>query len=116
MKGNIGLFSYHVDAYLAKYQCFVGESEHSMDACSDIIESLFGKYKEMTNNTPYMGLSPICLELPAYSIQEEEIENTLESALSEVFISDLTQWNANKSTENQAAKRRSFFGKEKMKF
>ena len=114
MEGNIGVFSNHVDDYLVKYENFIAKSDCSFNACTDIIESLFGKYKAMTNNTPYMGLSMICLELPTYSVQQEDIESTLETALREIFVSDLIQWNHEKSTENQAAKRRKFFRKMKM--
>jgi hypothetical protein len=102
-KGLINTFLTKIKGYLARYKHFL--SKHPSDCCihisTDIIESLFGKYKNKANNYALTGLTKLNLELPLYCTEEKEITQLAHLALEDIFMTHLCKWVDEHSTDNQ---------------
>lgn len=107
---HVSTFIGHFEVYLAKYQSFLDENG---DGCyhisSEIIESLFGKYKSKANNYALTGVTKLNLELPLYCMDDAELSEALPLALEDIFMTDLDDWRTKHSSDNQLVKRRNFF-------
>jgi hypothetical protein len=77
--------------------------------CSDIIESMFGKFKYNLPTNPILGVthSVLQLNLLTQPIGQSEIKEALET----VFLSDLTLWKQEQLFENQVVRRNTLFKK-----
>ncbi len=107
-----GEFLVHINGYLAKYQGIVGQIGNSaINVSSEIIESLFGKYKSKAHNHPLTGVTKLNLELPLYCMKEEELVQKIPIALQEVSMNHLEQWIEKHSPDSQLVKRIRFFNK-----
>ena len=67
---------------LAKVGIAVAVSIH---VSSEIIESMFGKYKSKANNYALTGLTSLNLELPIYGTSIEKTPQQMTEALEAVF-------------------------------
>ena len=79
------------------------------NASSDIIESVFGTYKQKKSSNPLHGVTGLVLLLPLLShIKNKEKLNSFsfKSSLENVFLSDIKQWEMDKLTENLASRRK----------
>ena len=106
-------FIKHVQNYLDQYRTFVKKHKATFHVSTDILESLFGKYKQIQPTNPLTGISRISLELPLYCLNQQQIEANLKIALEATFMTHLNSWISRHATENQASKRREFFKKRK---
>lgn len=105
------LFLSHLKPYLKQYEEFINQEEwegKSIDICSDIIESIFGCYKSKKSANYFMGVSSITLELPLICLSEEALCQNAEFILEEVKMSDLKEWRALHSADNQNLRRIEF--------
>ncbi len=103
-------FASHLQGYLDKYQQFLGLTNGSqVHACSEIIESIFGKYKKKANNYALTGLTNLNLEIPLWGLNQKQISQMVIQALEQNSISKLKQWKIEFSSENQLVKRNNFF-------
>lgn len=68
---------------------------------SDIIESLFGKYKSLAPSNPMAFIGPTCLQLPAHSLDAVQIRQKIGWALEDISCSQLWQWKQEYLPENQ---------------
>jgi hypothetical protein len=92
---------------------FTGEAgklqgECVWNASSDVIESLFGSYKQnKTNNSLYGVTSYVLLLLLLTRAGSGKIASKVnfKQALEKVFMRDLREWKETHLTENQAIKR-----------
>ena len=98
-------------AYLIQYECFVKHTAGVYNISSDIIESMFGTYKNMVSQNPLAGVTLLSLELPIHCMSEQQISNDMKGALENVFMSHLQQWLDKHSSESQIVKRHDFFNK-----
>ncbi len=81
---------------------------------SDILESMFGIFKNKKASNPLHGVTPFVLYLPVLTrINSEEpvIHCSLKVALQTVSMRDLKDWNKKHLIENQVVKRRKIFSK-----
>lgn len=104
-------FLVQLDSYLARYEEFINSyPESTIHISSEIIESMFGKYKSKANNYALTGLTTLNLELPIYGKTNKTIMELITEALEGVSSLDLMQWKKEKSSDNQLIKRAKFFG------
>jgi len=113
-KGYLASFLKEMEGYLARYQLIVNaQKEVKLHVSSEIIESMFGKYKSKANNYALTGLTALNLELPIYGMPQEEILSQVVAALETISLSKLNKWKQDKSTDSQMIKRNKFFKKRK---
>jgi len=109
--GAVKSFLGYVEEYLAKYKGFIGDSVDSFQVSSDVIESMFGKYKFIKGNNPLVGVSQLCLELATYSVKDKDFLSTAKNALEDIFTDNIHDWVEQHSTNSQAVQRQMFFKK-----
>jgi hypothetical protein len=81
-------------------------------ASSDIIESLFGKFKQKAASNKLNGVTPLVLSLGLYGEFEQPNLNTkdkIKNALQTVSMADLTTWKQTYLIQNQVVRRRNIF-------
>lgn len=109
-EGCIRIFCQELQKYISHYQEIIGDSEElKIHSSSEIIESMFGKYKSKANNYALTGLTSLNLELPLYGRAMEKVSLNMEQALEEISIAKLIKWRENNSSDNQLVKRQKFF-------
>lgn len=77
--------------------------------CSDIIESYFGKYKEVVKSNKSVGVTDLCLTISCLT-STHDFENTKES-LEEVKVRQINEWRNKNVGEGLLAKRNELFKK-----
>ena len=80
-----------------------------INVCSDVIESIFGKYKRMISNNKFAGVSYIALELPLFTISLNQLRKEIIPAIEAIKMSKIKRWKDTYNIENQATKRKDFF-------
>ena len=109
-EGHVKTFLTKLEGYLAKYKDYL--SKQAPDCCvhvsSDIIESIFGKYKNKANNYALTGLTKLNLELPLYCKEEKEIRQATHLALEDISMASLGKWVEEYSPDNQLIRRLEF--------
>jgi len=78
------------------------------NASSDIIESIFGVYKNRKSPNPLHGITPFVLFLPLYTrigTKDDMVPFDFKSSLESVFMSDIDDWKKDKLPENLVRKR-----------
>jgi len=103
-------FLTHLSSYLVRYESFMElNPKKVIHVSSEIIESMFGKYKSKANNYALTGLTSLNLELPIYGKSKNAIIERIIEALEGISSLDLSEWKKDKSTDNQLIKRAAFF-------
>lgn len=99
-----------IECYLIQYEAFLGKfpENNCIQVSSDIIESLFGKYKYRANNYSLTGLTKLNLEIPLYCKEEKEIIRMTEIALEQISITTLDKWVEEHSPDNQLVRKLDF--------
>lgn len=111
-EGHVQVFLTNIEGYLAQYQQFMKEQgEGSVHVSSEIIESMFGKYKDKANNYALTGMTNLNLELPLYCLEQKDLSQQIPIGLERNFMSDLVKWREEHSTDNQLVRRLKFFKK-----
>ncbi|HFA49519.1 MAG TPA: hypothetical protein ENJ95_10945 [Bacteroidetes bacterium] len=112
--GYLKAFLKEMEGYLAQYQAFMDEhGGTAVHASSEIIESMFGKYKSKANNYALTGLTTLNLELPIYGRKQNEISSRILEALEDISLAELGKWKKDNSADNQIVKRTNFFKNKK---
>ena len=113
-EGYLSAFLQQLKEYITRYQQLIKQFKNiRVHASSEIIESLFGKYKSKANNYALTGLTTLNLELPLYGLSMDQIKVYVQQALQGISIQDLSEWKVKNSSDNQIVKRNDFFKKEK---
>lgn len=84
------------------------------NASSDILESLFGKYKHQTAENVLNGVTPLVLALCVFTGMgdgQKDIHQQVKSALESISMADLNTWKTKNLVDNQLTKRRKMFQK-----
>ena len=103
-------FLTELSSYLARYEEFINlYPANKVHLSSEIIESMFGKYKHKANNYALTGLTALNLELPIYGQSKKNIMVRIVEALEGISTLDLIQWKKENSADNQLVKRCEFF-------
>lgn len=101
-------FVTQVSSYIQKYEQAIKvlHTEKPLQACSDIIESVFSIYKNKVSPNYFVGTTALRFELALLNLQEKQIEDTVVQALEQVKVSQIKAKNKMQNTDNQALKRR----------
>jgi hypothetical protein len=78
------------------------------NASSDVLESLFGVFKDRKSPNPLHGVTPFVLLLPLYariSNKKETVNFDFKQSLESVFLSEIEDWRKEKLLENQVSMR-----------
>lgn len=97
-----------ISRYLNTESRKIKKEANSWNASSDVIESLFGTYKEKKAPNPLYGVTGFVLVLPLYTrIGSDDPSSRFDfkKSLETVFLNDIQQWERNNLTENLAVKR-----------
>jgi len=100
--------SERIKKYLAEEKSKLPDQQTVWNASSDVIESLFGKFKSRKAPNNLHGITPLCLTLCVYTHFGDhfsEMKPEIAQALKEVSMADLTSWKRAHLTENQVVKR-----------
>ena len=99
---------------------FKNEAEKMTDeftlwhASSDVIESLFGKYKQRAASNKLNGVTSLVLSLGLYGQYQQhndQIKEKTKNALQNVSMADLLTWKQTYLIQNQVVRRRKTFKK-----
>jgi hypothetical protein len=109
--GNyVDYFLNYLQGYLNQYQQFIEQQQGLVvHASSEIIESLFGKFKSKANNYALTGLTQLNLELPLYGLNQSDYSTKVREALKAISMTRLETWINEHSTDSQLVKRSKFF-------
>ena len=86
-----------------------------LNVCSDVIESMFGKYKNTISTNQLVGVSTTCLELPLCHMNIEQLTAQIIPSMEGFFVADIKGWKKGQNVNNQAVERRNFFKNEQKK-
>ena len=102
-----------ISVYLSGYQVFVKKNiGKNIPVSSEIIESLFGTYKNLASSDRLVGATNLNLELDVRCMNIEDIKDKLPDALESIFMTDLSAYTNKHSADNQIVRRRMFFKNE----
>ena len=109
-QGYFDYFLTQITGYLTYYEQIINQMKvDTIDVCSDIIESMFGKYKNKAHNHPLTGLTKLNLELPLYCLTQAELAMQIPIALENISMTKLQQWVDMHTSDSQLVKRSTFF-------
>lgn len=97
-----------VAKYLGEEKAKIPDAATVWNASSDILESIFGKYKQRNATNALHGVTPLVLTLCAYTHFDRDIhlmQPEIKAAMEAVFMSDIKQWKTLNLTENQVVRR-----------
>ena len=107
------IFAKHlIEAIKCYYKPHI-QNNYKYYCCSDIIESIFGRYKNKLATNPQIGIASQCLEIPLYTQTLAQIKREITKAINQVSLTNIAQWKQNKLTENQQVKKRNILQNEK---
>lgn len=101
-------------AYLNAEKAKLPNAEMTWNASSDVIESLFGKYKYKAASNPLNGITPLVLSLCVYTDMnddQQQLHENVKRALETISMPKLTAWKQENLCENQLVRRRLLFKK-----
>jgi transposase-like protein len=78
------------------------------NASSDVIESLFGKYKQRCATNKLHGVTDLVLSLGLYGVFQvpnDQLKQQVKQALQDVYMTDLHKWKIQYLVENQVVRR-----------
>ena len=105
----------YLNRFIKEMMKYFKEPDHKYSkrtqVCSDIIESLFGTYKNITADNPMAYIGPVCLQIPLYTLSREQRKGLIQTALEKVSCRKLKQWKSKYLTENQITKKRNLLQK-----
>lgn len=94
--------------YFANTLCKLPKNKRIL-CCSDIIESCFGKYKEVVKSNKSVGVTDLCLTISCLT-STHDFENTKQS-LEKVKVRQINEWRNKNVGESLLAKRNELFKK-----
>lgn len=104
--GPVGAFAQKVLAFLQEQVAVVRAGETLLSS-SDVIESLFGKYKAVLKRSPLRAITIMVLLVAALTSQRTEA--VIQNAMNSVSTADVQAWFASNGEPSLLAKRRQAF-------
>ena len=98
-----------IEQYLQQEKTKLPDEKTVWNVSSDIIESLFGRFKTHKADNGLHGITPFALVLPVLTKIDPDnqcINIDFKNALEGTFMTDLKKWNQDNLIENQVVKRR----------
>ncbi len=106
----VQLFVKHMMRYIADYQEFMKSTDgENIPVSSEIIESLFGTYKNLASADRLVGTTYLNFEIDVRCMDIQSIWNQSKIALESIFTTDLNQYVSLHSADNQLVRRKNFF-------
>jgi hypothetical protein len=99
----------NLSRFLIEELCKQPDTKTCWHASSDMIESMFGKFKFRRSKNPLNGVTSYVLLLPLLTqtgAKGDPSRVDFKASLEHVFMKDLTVWSKNNLTENLAVKRK----------
>ena len=93
-----------IEAYFKDTKGKLPDATTIWHASSDILESLFGKFKQISSPNKLHGVTPFVLSLCVYTNFDEhtkDMANQIKFALENVFMTDLKEWKQANLIDNQ---------------
>ena len=103
-----------INTYFKNEAGKITDKSTSWHASSDIIESLFGKFKQRAATNKLNGVTSLVLSLGLYSRFKEpddQMKDEIKNALQDVSMADLHTWKRKYLIENQVVRRRKMLKK-----
>ena len=97
-----------IDHYLTEEANKLPSSKICWNASSDVIESIFGVYKDRKSPNPLHGVTPFILLLPLHTrigTKDNMVPFDFKHRLESVFMRDIDVWKKENLFENQVYKR-----------
>jgi hypothetical protein len=97
-----------IAVYLKETKDKLPDAATTWHASSDVLESLFGKYKQIASPNKLNGVTPFVLSLCVYAnfdAHSTEMANQIKFALENVSMSDLKVWKQSNLIDNQVVRR-----------
>jgi hypothetical protein len=97
-----------ITAYLKEITDKLPDATTTWHASSDVLESLFGKYRQIASPNKLNGITPFVLSLCVYTnfgAHSTELANQIKFALENVSMSDLKVWKHENLIDNQVIRR-----------
>ena len=97
-----------IKAYFKETKDKLPDATTIWHASSDVLESLFGKFKQISSPNKLHGVTPFVLSLCVYTNFDEhtkDMANQIKFALENVFMTDLKEWKQANLIDNQVVKR-----------
>ena len=105
------IFAQHLRQMLeTHYQDLITDGK-TLYCCSDVIESMFGKFKEKLARNKKESMLSQCLEIPTYTQKDSDFILHLSKALDSFSLADIQKWKEAQSVDNQLLKAKKFFQK-----
>jgi len=100
----------YLKGYLQEYENVLNKLPQTQvfHACSDVIESLFGKYKAHASDNFFVGVTSLSLEISLFTLTPERLRVIIPNALTATKMTDLKNWKGLQDEQNQTVKRREF--------
>jgi hypothetical protein len=98
--------------YLKEEKTKLPDDKMLWNASSDVIESLFGKYKYKAASNTLNGVTPLVLSLCVYTHindDQQQLQNKVKQALETISMVNLTAWKNENLVDNQLVRRRKMF-------
>ena len=109
---TVKLFLDKISEYITGYQEFIKQNGgQNIPVSSEIIESLFGIYKNLASADKLVGATNLNFEIDVRCMSVEDIKSKIQFALESVSMTDLKEYKNLHSADNQVVRRRKFFKK-----
>ena len=110
---ELNAISYSAEVIYSDIQEYISETiapipdGETWPGCSDIIESIFGRFKNYAKNTPFKGITQMVMAIPIFTtkITKDKIKRALEFKT----VKNTIKWLRNNIGESMAFKRRNAF-------
>jgi len=83
--------------------------KQAQHCCSDVIESMFGKYKAFASQNPLGIISAACLELPLHTVKKQALKSIIKEGIEAIKLYQLEQWKTENIPQNPIRERRKYF-------
>lgn len=106
-KGKLLLFKNKMLSYLKENTMCITKYKEKILCCSNVIESLFGKYKNELSKNPMSGITDLVLIIPAFTVNLTV--DFVNSAIDNCTVKDINLWKKENLCNTLMAKRKSVF-------
>lgn len=102
-------FKQYLLPYLESYKHTL--ADQTLHCTSDIIESMFGKYKAFASLNPLGNISGACLQIPLHTLNTQALNLAVEQGVIKKREKDVKEWKKKNIPENLLIKRNRAFRK-----
>ena len=108
-KGKLIQFKDFMVSYLKENIQYITKRKEKLLCCSDVIESIFGKYKNELSKNPMNGITDLVLIIPALTARLDP--DSVKAAIDNCTVKDIDIWKKENLCNSLLAKRRKVYRK-----